>query len=191
MKQAPLKSILILCRIHAIADTFRSAINAADPRIEVVVYPTSAEYLADLKAPRAIELTVILASGDLIRIAAMVAALQVHGVPRALAVYLGDGPPPQGSSFATLSPNAGFEQILNAIQNMIGLCKATTAIDRLTLKQRNILHYVALRLTDQEIARRVGIQRTTVSDHVGRILKALGARNRTVAALLYRQLKVD
>lgn len=187
VKQAPLKSILVLSRVEAIADTFRTAITAADPRVDVIVYRGTSEFLADPRAPRRAEIAMILTTGDAIMIAAMSAALQRAGITRTLAVFIGDGPAPQGSTFVSLSPDVSFEAILLAIQNMLGLPRPTSAIDALSPMRKRILAYMADHLTDKEIGQRTGLKLASVSDNVSKILQAMGARNRAVAASIYRQ----
>lgn len=49
---------------------------------------------------------------------------------------------------------------------------------RFTPRQAQILPLIAEGLTDQEIGDRLFLERSTVKNHVGRILGVVGARNR-------------
>lgn len=54
----------------------------------------------------------------------------------------------------------------------------------LTERERVVLSLVALGLSNQEIADTLHLARATVKVHVSAILRKLGARNRTQAALI-------
>jgi DNA-binding CsgD family transcriptional regulator len=54
----------------------------------------------------------------------------------------------------------------------------------LTRREREVLKLVATGHADREIAAALFISRRTASEHVGRILRKLGARSRTDAATL-------
>lgn len=186
MKQAPPRSVLILCQTNVIADAFSTAMAALDPRLGVINYRNSAEYLADRRAPRDVEIALILTAGDTIMIAATAAALRREGINRALAVHIGAGPTPVGSSFACLPSDTSFDAVLQALQNMLGLPHPDTAIDALSPMRQRILCYMAEHLTDKEIAHRTGLKLTSVSDNVSKILHALGVRNRAAAGSIFR-----
>lgn len=56
-------------------------------------------------------------------------------------------------------------------------------MERLTPREQDVLRLVAAGLTNQEIARRLGIRAGTVKINVERVLAKLGATNRTQAAV--------
>ncbi len=56
---------------------------------------------------------------------------------------------------------------------------------RLTARQREVLALIARGLDNKEIAYRLSISVFTVQNHVQDLLKVLGAKNRTEAAILY------
>jgi DNA-binding NarL/FixJ family response regulator len=53
----------------------------------------------------------------------------------------------------------------------------------LTERQREVVALIAEGATNQEIARRLGLERRTVSDHVAQILWRLGAKDRIQVAI--------
>lgn len=57
---------------------------------------------------------------------------------------------------------------------------------RLTARQVEVLQLIGEGLTNKTIARRLGLQEGTVKVHLRQILRQLGVRNRTQAALLLR-----
>lgn len=57
---------------------------------------------------------------------------------------------------------------------------------KLTPRQRDVLNLVAEGLSNKEIARRLKIAEATTKIHVASLMRALGVRNRTEAALLVR-----
>jgi DNA-binding NarL/FixJ family response regulator len=59
---------------------------------------------------------------------------------------------------------------------------------KLSLRQREILGFVASGLTDRAIAEQCGIETKTVSHHLAEILRKLGAKRRTDAAIIGLQL---
>jgi DNA-binding CsgD family transcriptional regulator len=56
--------------------------------------------------------------------------------------------------------------------------------ERLTGREREVMRLVAIGLTNGEIARRLGVSRSTVVEHVARAMEALGATSRGQAAAL-------
>jgi DNA-binding CsgD family transcriptional regulator/tetratricopeptide (TPR) repeat protein len=61
---------------------------------------------------------------------------------------------------------------------------APPAASTLTAREREVLRLLVEGAPDQEIAQRLAISRKTASNHVARILEALGVANRTAAAAL-------
>jgi DNA-binding CsgD family transcriptional regulator len=57
----------------------------------------------------------------------------------------------------------------------------------LTRREREVLYLLAQRLTNQEIAERLFIGRSTVATHVLNVLTKLGAANRRDAAVIARR----
>jgi len=64
-------------------------------------------------------------------------------------------------------------------------------LERLTMRQRQVLELLGLGITNKEIATRLRIAEATVKLHVHHILRALGVNNRTEAALLTRGVAFD
>ena len=62
----------------------------------------------------------------------------------------------------------------------------TRTIDRLTVRERDILRLVADGLSDRDIATALTISKRTVESHVSSILRKLDVRNRAEAARRYR-----
>lgn len=61
------------------------------------------------------------------------------------------------------------------------------AATRLTRRQKEILRLIGEGLSNAEIAAALGLKQDTVKGHVSRLLRALGLKNRTQAALLVSQ----
>lgn len=59
-------------------------------------------------------------------------------------------------------------------------------IDRLTPRQREVLSLIAEGLPNKEIARKLHISEATTKIHAGALMRVLGVRNRTEAAVLVR-----
>lgn len=60
------------------------------------------------------------------------------------------------------------------------------ALERLTVREEEILRLVALGLSNKEIARKTQLQEKTVKHHMTRIFSKLNVRNRTEAALFLK-----
>ena len=63
-------------------------------------------------------------------------------------------------------------------------------IDRLTARQREVLALIGKGMPNKEIARRLNISEATIKIHAGALMRALGVKNRTEAALLVQSLCV-
>ena len=61
----------------------------------------------------------------------------------------------------------------------------------LTSRQLEILALVAQGLQNKTIAKRLGISRKTVEAHLFGAFQRLGVRNRTAAAIAYRELRAS
>jgi DNA-binding NarL/FixJ family response regulator len=59
-------------------------------------------------------------------------------------------------------------------------------MDRLTPRQRDVLELIAAGLSNKEIARKLNIAEATTKIHIAGLMRALGVRNRTEAAVLVR-----
>jgi len=79
-----------------------------------------------------------------------------------------------------LLPTASFEFKSHAQDPRAG------DLDRLTKRQREVLSLIAEGLPNKEIARRLNISEATTKIHAGALMRALGVRNRTEAAVLLR-----
>ncbi|MGV7034255.1 LuxR C-terminal-related transcriptional regulator [Methylobacterium symbioticum] len=71
-----------------------------------------------------------------------------------------------------------------------GTQKAFQEIDKLTPRQREVLALIAEGLPNKEIARRLNISEATTKIHAGALMRVLGVKNRTEAALLVQSLCV-
>ena len=60
-------------------------------------------------------------------------------------------------------------------------------VAKLSAREGNVARLLAEGVSNTEIARALGIEVVTVKRHVGNILRKLGARNRTGAALALAQ----
>ena len=60
-------------------------------------------------------------------------------------------------------------------------------VAKLSAREGNVARLLAEGVSNKEIARALGIEVVTVKRHVGNILRKLGARNRTRAALALAQ----
>lgn len=58
--------------------------------------------------------------------------------------------------------------------------------ERLSAREEDVARLLVRGVSNKEIARTLGIEVVTVKKHVGNILRKLGARNRTQAALCLR-----
>ena len=58
----------------------------------------------------------------------------------------------------------------------------------LSEREKEVGRLLVLGVSNKEIARALGIEVVTVKRHVGNILRKLGARNRTQAAMLLRDV---
>jgi two-component system nitrate/nitrite response regulator NarL len=63
---------------------------------------------------------------------------------------------------------------------------ATTQVDRLTEREREVLALISEGRTDRQTAETLGISIRTVEAHVGSILRRTGARNRAEASAMHR-----
>lgn len=72
----------------------------------------------------------------------------------------------------------------------VGTQKVFQEIDKLTPRQREVLALIAEGLPNKEIARRLNISEATTKIHAGALMRVLGVKNRTEAALLVQGLCV-
>lgn len=72
----------------------------------------------------------------------------------------------------------------------VGTQKVFQEIDKLTPRQREVLALIAEGLPNKEIARRLNISEATTKIHAGALMRVLGVKNRTEAALLVQSLCV-
>ncbi len=68
--------------------------------------------------------------------------------------------------------------------------KSFDAATALTDRELQVLHGVCDGLQNKEIAHRFGISEVTVKMHVRAVIRKLGARNRTQAAMIARDMKI-
>ena len=68
---------------------------------------------------------------------------------------------------------------------------AGPVIDRLTLRQREVLALLGQGRPNKVIAQRLSMCESTVKVHVRQIMRKLGAKNRTEVALKLRDLTID
>jgi DNA-binding NarL/FixJ family response regulator len=71
-------------------------------------------------------------------------------------------------------------------QHLLGGHHCETEIGRLTPRQREVLSLIADGLPNKEIARKLSISEATTKIHAGALMRVLGVRNRTEAAILVR-----
>ena len=78
---------------------------------------------------------------------------------------------------AVFSPRlAGF--VLDALQGELGEAEVDPELDRLTLREREVLRLIARGYQYKEIALRLGISHKTVEAHVSAVLRKLQLSNR-------------
>lgn len=66
---------------------------------------------------------------------------------------------------------------------------AEPPLAKLTKRQQQIVQYLARGLSNEDIGKRLGLKLPTVKAHVSRLMKALGAKNRVQAAIMFQQQK--
>lgn len=66
----------------------------------------------------------------------------------------------------------------------------TTDFDALTKQQQVVMALLAEGLTNRQIAKRMFLSEGTVKSHVSRVLRKIGAQNRTDAAVRYMREEV-
>jgi two-component system, NarL family, response regulator DevR len=64
-------------------------------------------------------------------------------------------------------------------------------LNRLSVREQEVLRHLASGQTDREIGDKLGISPRTVETHVGAILHKLGVRNRAEAARRYREVREE
>ena len=69
--------------------------------------------------------------------------------------------------------------------------KQGTTIETLSAREKDVARYLAHGVSNKEIAKALGLEVVTIKKHVGKILRKLGARNRTQAAILLAELETD
>ncbi len=67
---------------------------------------------------------------------------------------------------------------------------STKLVDSLTLKEREILQYLAKGVSNQEISEKLFVKEVTIKSHLNNIYKKLNVENRVQAILLAQQLGV-
>lgn len=70
-----------------------------------------------------------------------------------------------------------------AAEARFGLVKQAEKTAELSEREKEVARFLAKGVSNKEIARGLGIEVVTVKKHVGNILRKLGARNRTQAAV--------
>ena len=81
-------------------------------------------------------------------------------------------------------PQAAWLPLTDALAEAVAARRPGQVVERLTRREREVLHLLSLGLTDQEIAAELHLSRKTVSNHVSAVLGKLGVTTRTAAALI-------
>jgi two-component system, NarL family, nitrate/nitrite response regulator NarL len=69
--------------------------------------------------------------------------------------------------------------------------RARAVLDRLTMREQQILDHLTTGKTNKEIARTLDLTEKTVKHYMGKVLQKLSARNRTEAVILSRSFRGD
>jgi DNA-binding NarL/FixJ family response regulator len=85
---------------------------------------------------------------------------------------------------ALLSRHLGSHQ--QPLENRYGSSAGAGALERLTSRQKDVLRLMAEGYSNKEIARDLDIAEATTKIHVAAIMRELGVRNRTEAAVLIK-----
>lgn len=67
----------------------------------------------------------------------------------------------------------------------------SAAIDKLSDQERKVLDLLAQGFTQQEVAKQFGLSPNTITTHVSRAKKKLGARNPMHAILIYHRYAIS
>lgn len=127
-------------------------------------------------------------------------------VPRSKVVVLTADTDPGGRSraraagaIAYLDKSMRVDDIVAALTMITGAPQradedhpaARELVSHLTLRERRVLELVSRGLTNREIAQRLYLSERTVRNYVSNLLRKLGLRNRTEAAVLVMRLGAD
>ncbi len=87
---------------------------------------------------------------------------------------------------STLAQCGSIANAMDSFRDRPGLGKTDVRVDKLTRRQREILPLLAKGMSNKEIARALKIAEGTTKIHASSLLRILGVRNRTEAAVLAR-----
>lgn len=96
---------------------------------------------------------------------------------------------------AALTKTFSREDLLMVIRELVTRARDNhinpsldTPLSELTSREREVLELVAKGHSDREISSKLGIARTTAKNHMKSIIEKLGAKNRTEAASIAREM---
>ncbi len=108
----------------------------------------------------------------------------------------------ESSAIGVMSADAGIEELISALRSLARgeryispkvlassgekkiVARLSDPLGGLTAREREVLYWLALGLTNKEIAKKMILSEKTVKNHVSRILKKLELTDRTKAAVL-------
>jgi LuxR family maltose regulon positive regulatory protein len=94
------------------------------------------------------------------------------------------------SGVSLFAARALFEQIGEALDHLAQASQTAGLLEPLTEREKDVLHLLALGLTNREMAEKMVVSEGTIKTHIHHLIGKLGVQSRTQALVRAKELKL-